>query len=234
MRAIVVRHYKTLLNSAGRIMGWQDAPRVKDWFADVSYVDAQLRERGIALDAIYSSDLERARQTAMYYGRSHGIHIVHDSPALNELDYGTLSARSKKWVERHIPEHKMDPDFVYPGGESFRQMQRRSTAFISSLARTLGGKTILVVVHAGVIRGLVSHFLGLDYATQLKRKISHRYIGEFFFAGEVCVRYDELGKPSGFARDPERVLLPWRRPVATDRRGVGRALTWRAGLRPDP
>jgi len=209
MRAIVVRHYKTLLNSAGQIMGWNDAPRDKDWFADVAFVDDRLRKHGVKLDAIYSSDLERARQTAMYYARSHGIHIVHDTPALNELDYGVLSRKSKKWVEKNIPEHKTDPDFVYPEGESFRQMQRRSVAFLAALAESRPHHTVLLVVHAGVIRGLVSHFLGLDYAQHLKRKISHRYIGEFLFVGDRCLRYDELGKLSGFVGEQGGVAIPW-------------------------
>lgn len=215
MRAIVVRHYKTLLNSSGQIMGWKDAPRDKDWLADVGFVDERLRQHGIRFDAIYSSDLERARQTAMYYGRSHGIHIVHDSPALNELDYGLLSRKSKKWVENNIPEHKKDPDFVYPEGESFRQMQQRSVAFLAALAQSRPDDTVLLVVHAGVIRGLVSHFLGLEYAEHLKRKISHRYIGEFVFSGSSCVRYDELGTLSGFVREQGGVNIPWRLSVAS-------------------
>jgi broad specificity phosphatase PhoE len=80
-------------------------------------------------------------------------------------------------------------------------MQERSVNYLISLALTRPRQTILIVVHAGIIRGLVSHFLGLDYAENLKRKISHRYVGDFQFDGSTCVRYDELGKPSGFVRD---------------------------------
>lgn len=229
MRAIVVRHYKTLLNSAGQIMGWRDSPRDKDWLDDVSYVDQRLREQDIRLDAIYSSDLERARQTAMYFGRSHGIHIVHDSAALNELDYGLLSRKSKKWVEKNVPQHKKDPDFVYPEGESFRQMQQRSVAFLAALAQSRPDDTVLVVVHAGVIRGLVSHFLGLEYGEHLKRKISHRYIGEFVFAGGNCVRYDELGKLSGFVIEQGGVDIPWQL-SARAKRGSSPAGTVARGL----
>ena len=80
-------------------------------------------------------------------------------------------------------------------------MQQRSVSYFSSLASIHSGDTILLVVHAGVIRGLICHFLGLDYADNLKRKISHRYIGEFLFDGQTCVQYDELGKPSGFVNE---------------------------------
>jgi broad specificity phosphatase PhoE len=88
-------------------------------------------------------------------------------------------------------------------------MQQRSVAFLAALAESRPADTILLVVHAGVIRGLVSHFLGLEYADHLKRKISHRYIGEFLFTGRNCVRYDELGKLSGFVRDQGGVDIPW-------------------------
>ena len=198
MRAIITRHYKTIINASDQILGWGDSPRDKGWEADVEFVSARLREQGVNFDAVYSSDLERSRQTAMFHARLLGIHIIHDDRALNEVNYGKLYKKKKKWVAEHYPLHKIDPDFVYPKGESFRQMQQRSVDCLSSMAKRYSHQTVLIVAHAGVIRGLVSHFLGLDYADNLKRKISHRYIGDFLFDGARCVRYDELGKPSGF------------------------------------
>ncbi|MCK5382582.1 MAG: histidine phosphatase family protein [Gammaproteobacteria bacterium] len=201
MRAIITRHYKTIINASDQILGWGDSPRDKGWKADVEFVSARLREHGVNFDAVYSSDLERSRQTAMFHARLFGIHIIHDTPALNEVNYGKLYKKKKKWVAEHYPQHKEDPDFVYPKGESFRQMQERSVNCLLSIAEKHPEQTVLIVVHAGVIRGLVSHFLDLNYADHLKHRISHRYIGDFLFDGETCVRYDELGKPSGFVRD---------------------------------
>jgi len=201
MRVIVVRHYKTLINASGLIMGWGDAPPVKGWEADMTWVDDILNQHGIHFSAVYTSYLERARQTGMFYARKRGILLVHDTLALNEINYGTLFRKSKSWVEKAIPQHKKDPDFIYPGGESFRQMQLRSVNFLESLTGKYGDKTILVVVHAGVIRGFICHFLGLPYAENLKRKITHRYIGDFLFQGDQCCCYDELGTSSGFVRD---------------------------------
>jgi len=201
MRAIVVRHYKTLINASGRILGWGDAPRVREWETDLAYVDEILNARNIDFTAVYTSDLERARQTGMFYARKRGIHLLHDTIKLNEVNYGTLFRKSKSWVEKNIPQHKNNPDFIYPGGESFTQMQSRSVKYLESVASKRQNETILVVVHAGVIRGFVSHFLGLPYAENLKHKITHRYIGDFLFEGDQCIRYDELGMPSGFVRD---------------------------------
>ncbi len=200
MRLIFVRHYKTLNNASQKIMGWGDAPRVKEWEGDLSFVDKRLHESGVHVDVVYSSFLERARQTAMYYARSRDMRVIHDVSALNEVNYGSLYGKRKRWVAEHFPQYKVDPDFVHPDGESFSQMQRRSVDFLLSLENKHRDQTVLVVVHAGVIRGAVCHFLGLDFARHLKQKVSHRYIGEFRIEDGVCHYYDELGKPSSFAK----------------------------------
>ena len=208
MRIIVVRHYKTLINVSNQIMGWGDSPRAKGWESDLSFVDKILRKNDLDFGAIYTSNLERARQTGMYYARSRHIPLIHDAPELNEVNYGSLYRKSKKWVEKNIPQHKKDPYFVYPNGESFGQMQERSVNFLLSLSEQYRNQTILIVVHAGVIRGFVSHLLKLSYAENLKRKISHRYIGDFLLEDQNCVRYAELGKPSGFSK-VGTISIPW-------------------------
>ena len=89
-------------------------------------------------------------------------------------------------------------------------MQRRSVACIDALARKQGDADILVVAHAGVIRGLICHYLRLDYPSNLTRKIGHRYIGEFSIKKGRCRNYQEWGVPSGFLADGI-VKNPWRR-----------------------
>jgi broad specificity phosphatase PhoE len=201
MRLIVTRHYKTIINASEQILGWGDAPRVSGWEADVEFVDRALNDHDIRFDAVVSSALERSRQTAMFHAKRRGICLIHDSAALNEVNYGKLYKKKKKWVAEHYPKHKTDPEFVYPGGESFSQMQGRCVKHLNYLSSRHPQKTILMIVHAGVIRGIISHFLGLDYAQNLKRKISHRYIGDFLFDGHRCIHYNELGKPSGFVQE---------------------------------
>jgi len=201
MRLLLVRHYKTLINIDDRIMGWGDAPRAQDWEADLLYVDAALRNASVHVDAIYSSALERARSTARYYAKQRGIHLIQDTPALNEVNYGSLYRKQKKWVARHIPEYKTDPDYVFPGGESFTQMQQRCVAFVTNLQHRHPANTLLLVVHAGVIRGLVCHFLNLKFRFYLKKKVSHRYIGDLSLEQGRCTHYSELGIPSDFVQD---------------------------------
>ncbi len=217
MRLILVRHYKTRSNAAGRIIGWGNSPPAQDWEKDLLYVDQNLREQGIEIDAIYSSDLERARRTAEYFAARRNTATLNHSGMLNEVNYGTLYHKSKAWVARSICEYKTDPDYVFPEGESFRQMRARSVAFVNELESRHNTGTLLIVSHAGVIRGLICHFLELDYASNLKRKISHKYIGDFQIESGACIRYDELGKPSEFI---DQGIVIASTPLAAERSGL--------------
>ena len=201
MRIILVRHCKTLFNISGHIMGWVDSPRIENWLEDVLFIEAVLHERDTRPDRVYSSALGRARDTADYISTKLGLGSARHTQQLNEINYGSLSEKPKKWVAAHYPLHKKDPDFVYPDGESFRQMQSRSVSFLQDIALQHPSENVLCVVHAGVIRGLLSHFLHLDFAAQLKRRISHRYVGILDFSEATCRAYDEWGEPSGFVTD---------------------------------
>jgi len=200
MRAIVVRHYKTTSNESALILGWGDAPPAESWQDDLNKVGQILLGSRITIDRIYTSTLPRAMNTGKFYAESYSIKNIFSSPDLREVNYGKLYNKNKKWVDKNIPLHKKDPDFVYPDGESFTQMQKRSVDYIEKLAKKYPDKTLLIVIHAGVIRGLICHFLGLDYASNLRQHMGHQYIGDFTFEGKTCIRYNELGRPSEFVR----------------------------------
>jgi alpha-ribazole phosphatase len=202
MRVIVVRHFKTINNAQRRIIGWGDSPPAEDWRDDLIQVSRVFRDQGLRFDRIYSSSLTRARKTARWFADEHpGPVAVQSVPELNEVDYGELSQLPKQWAFDHCPEYKTDPDYVFPGGESFSGMRRRSVGHLLLLERRHSGQTILLVAHAGVIRGLITQLLDLPFAPNLRRKISHRYVGDFSIEGRRCLRYDELGQPSGFVAE---------------------------------
>jgi broad specificity phosphatase PhoE len=198
MRAIIVRHYKTTSNESGKIIGWGDSPPVKEWRQDINFVSKALLKSKVHIDRIYTSELRRARNTGLFYADSHIIPKVQHSAELNEINYGDMSKKSKQWVEQHIPKHKKDPDYIYPNGESFRQMQTRSIDYLLKIASKHPKDVVMIVVHAGVIRGMICHFLGLDYTSNLNQHIGHRYIGIFDIKDKDCIHYEEAGLESGF------------------------------------
>ena len=206
MRLFLVRHYRTEINAQSCIMGWGDSPPVEGWEWDLVAVAKDLESADLDASCVYTSELQRARATGAYFAQELAIPELISDAALNEVNYGELFRRSKKWVAAHVPEYKTDPDYVFPGGESFHQMQQRSLAFVQGLVAHHPSQNLLLVVHAGVIRGLICHFLALPYASNLKRKISHRYIGEFQFESGRCISYNEWGSPSGFVK--QAVIAP--------------------------
>ena len=213
MRVILIRHYQTKSNADGRIIGWLDSPPGAGWKDDIDFIEGRLREQQICFDAIYSSDLQRSRNTAREYARAFDIAETIDQAELKEINYGQLQNRSKTWAFEQYPNHKIDPDLVYPDGESFRQMQQRGARCIASLALLHADDTILIVSHAGMIRGIICHFLDLEYAPNLQQHVPFHYIGDFLFEGENCVGYNELGQPSGFVQNGV-IQMPFSRAYA--------------------
>ena len=58
----IARHGKTLLNTLDRVQGWCDSPLTPEGIEVAEFLGAGLRD--VHLDAVYSSDLRRTRQTA--------------------------------------------------------------------------------------------------------------------------------------------------------------------------
>ncbi len=201
MRLILVRHYKTAYNVSGHIIGWGDSEPVEESGEDLRWIAQTLDARRCRPGVVCSSALGRARRTAEHFADTFALGDVYAVPQLNEINYGTLASKSKQWVREHCPQYKTDIDFVFPEGESFNQMQRRTVEFLDSLLDRHEHDVALCVTHAGVIRAAVSHYLGLDFTGQLQRTISHRYIGVLDFDAAGAVTYAEWGPATGFLDD---------------------------------
>lgn len=201
MKIILVRHYKTKSNTRELIMGWSDAPPEDDYEEDLFYVGDVLVRSKLNIDTVWSSNLGRAKNTARFLTSLDNISSYNSTDKLNEIDYGSLTEKGKKWAEDNYPKHKLDASFVYPGGESFKQMQARCVKFINKRVKDKNSTCCLLVVHAGVIRGIVCHYMKLPYSKNLKRKIGHRYVGVIDFDSSDSVQYTELGEHSDFVKD---------------------------------
>jgi probable phosphoglycerate mutase len=115
-----------------------------------------------AIAAIYSSPLERARETVAPLAKARGL-AVRVEPGLLESDLGAWTgltlkraARRPEWavVQRHASA------FRFPGGESFVEMQARMASTVARLVERHRGQTIVVASHADPIKTLVAHALG--------------------------------------------------------------------------
>ncbi len=112
--------------------------------------------------AVYTSPLERARETAAPIARACG-RALRVERGLLEVDFGRWTgaslarlARKPEWrtVQRH------PSGFRFPGGESFVEMQARVTGALARIVARHGGQTVVAVFHADPIKAAVAHALG--------------------------------------------------------------------------
>ncbi len=124
----------------------------------------QVAERlaGLPVDAIYSSPLERACETARPTAASIGLEVNADA-GLIECDFGEWTgavlaelAGLPQWqTVQHSPSA-----FRFPNGESFVQMQARMVGTLEVLWTAHAGGVVVCFSHADPIKAAVAHALG--------------------------------------------------------------------------
>ena len=112
--------------------------------------------------AVYSSHLERARETAAPIARIRGLALRIDRD-LADLDIGAWTGLSLKQAARR-PEwetvQRNPSGFRFPDGESFPEMQARITSALGRLVARYPGQIVVAVSHADPIKAAVAQALG--------------------------------------------------------------------------
>jgi broad specificity phosphatase PhoE len=146
-----------------RFIGHLDVPLSPLGIAQIEALAGRLR--GIALDAIYCSDLTRTRHSAEILAAPHRLVPVHD-PALREFAMGEWDGLTAEQIRardaRAFDAWMADVGrFQFPGGESLPDLVARAVpAFEALVARHPGG-TVALVAHGGSNRAILCHALGL-------------------------------------------------------------------------
>ena len=114
------------------------------------------------LSAVYTSPMERARETAAPVARALRL-TARVEAGLNECDFGEWTGRRLRELAR-TPEWKTvqryPSGFRFPGGESFPQMQTRVAAALAGLVARHPGEVIVAVSHGDPIKAAVALALG--------------------------------------------------------------------------
>jgi len=154
----LVRHGETDWNRAQRWQGWTDLPLNERGVAQVRALAARLR--GLEVDALYTSGLKRARETAVILGQALGVDPVEE-PGLREIGLGRLEGTNG--VHEAITEAaRRDPEPLAEGAESFTEFAGRIRAAWERIGRDHAGERVMLVSHGGTLRTLIGHLIGLD------------------------------------------------------------------------
>jgi probable phosphomutase (TIGR03848 family) len=114
------------------------------------------------LDALYSSPLERARETAAPTAKARGMKVTIEKGLL-ECDFGDWTGSALKDLYK-LPEwstvQRYPSGFRFPNGESFTEMQTRIVDSLATLTERHRGGVIACFSHADPIKAAVAHALG--------------------------------------------------------------------------
>lgn len=159
---LLVRHGQSEWNREGRWQGHADPPLSEVGRRQAHELAANLAS--VELDAIYSSDLKRARATAEIVAEKRGIPVVADV-TLREIDVGEWSGLTTAEIERRYPEglrrHAAGDD-GWQEGEPHDAMSARIVSAIRRIAADHPDGQVLCVLHGGVMRALLAHADGAD------------------------------------------------------------------------
>ncbi|TFW31245.1 histidine phosphatase family protein [Duganella callida] len=155
---LLIRHGETAWNAVRRLQGHIDIPLNAEGERQAAALARALAAE--KLDAIVSSDLQRAVQTAQAVAAPHpGITLQTDAH-LRERAYGAFEGMLYQDIQDEYPAdfalwQARDVDSVMPAGErlaeSFRQFYERAIAALHAVAARHPGQTVAVVAHGGVL-----------------------------------------------------------------------------------
>jgi probable phosphoglycerate mutase len=155
----LVRHGETDWNAEGRWQGHTDQPLNARGREQARALAERLRDAG--LSAVVSSDLLRARETAMIVAETLGLALDYVDPDLRERTIGVFEGLTRADCERLHPEawaawvaHKHPP----PGAEGHQPLAERVTVAIGrAAARMLRPPgPLLLVTHGGAMRAALA------------------------------------------------------------------------------
>jgi probable phosphoglycerate mutase len=159
----LVRHGESTWNALGLVQGHAEGPTLTEKGRAQS-VEAANRLRDGVLEAIYTSDLERAQQTAACIESALGLPVqCHDS--LRERCFGVFEGgplTSLDAVDSGIRDDRVVDASARPeGGESLDELYQRAGAFMDWLGDQGHVGDVAVVTHGGTIRALRAYCNGL-------------------------------------------------------------------------
>ena len=181
----LIRHAEAEGNLYRRIQGhWngQVTPRGQ------KQIDALAeRFRDVPIDAVFSSDLQRTKDTAGAILKYHDLQL-ETTPRLREANLGVWEGRPWGDVEYESPEQMYyfnhDPaKWSIPQCEHFPEVQARMRAVLAEIAARYEGQTVAVVSHGVAIRSFLASALGIP-----SEKIDSLPHGDN--TAVACLRYD--------------------------------------------
>lgn len=150
---VLIRHGETDMNRELRFQGHLNVGLNATGLEQARRLAARMA--GEAADAVYVSDLLRARQTAQPIAGELALQPVADE-GLREQHFGRVEGMCVADIQRDMPEAwagwlRFEEDFAMPEGESTRAFHARVMDAIDRLVARHPRQRVVVVTHGGVL-----------------------------------------------------------------------------------
>ncbi len=160
----LLRHGQTAWNKEEVFRGRSDIPLDETGLREAELAAEYFRS--IPIQAVYSSPLSRALQTARKIAASHSLQ-VEPLEGLIDMSFGVWEGRSLREVkekdEIRFEQWRDEPHLVrLPGGETLEEVRSRAMAALARVIEQHPEQPLVLVSHRVVNKVLVCGILGLD------------------------------------------------------------------------
>lgn len=164
LRIFLIRHGETEWNRQGRLQGNSDIHLSPEGIHQATLLAEHAPFQHV--DAIYSSDLSRAFETAKVLAVKFNVMPVKTKPELREMNYGEWEGRKIRELVMESPKDFgkffTDPERCHPPqGETFLECQARVMIGIRDIIAESENKNVIVVSHGAAIRLIIGAALDI-------------------------------------------------------------------------
>jgi probable phosphoglycerate mutase len=179
----LIRHGETTWNAMRRVQGQLESPLSERGLRQAEALAARLGHDKI--EALYASDLSRARNTALKIAAISGNEILVD-PRLRERHYGVFQGLTWDQIRERFPEDyatykNLFPGATIPGGESLEVFLARVLEVLGDIASK--HEHAVVVAHGGLVDVLYRHASGIPATLPRDYPLPNGSINRFRYDG---------------------------------------------------
>jgi broad specificity phosphatase PhoE len=203
MECWLVRHGESTWNAVGRFQGGLDAPLSPRGQAQAAALAAGLA--GGRFDAVYTSPLTRARETALACGAALGL-VPVPLDDLREIGLGDWEGLTLETVLAEQGEHyrrwlDAPVDHPPPGGEPMAGLASRVRAALDALCARHAAGRVLVVSHGGAISSALCEWLGRPLNAIWSLRLDNASVTRVELPAGRLLGWNETGHLAGHAAE---------------------------------
>ncbi|WP_199873050.1 histidine phosphatase family protein [Inediibacterium massiliense] len=194
-RLYLVRHGQTKWNLEFRAQGSQNIELTDKGKMQAALLAEKMKKYKI--DSIYSSNLDRAYETALTLGEKIGIPVskIND---LREMSFGdweglTMDEIQKTYKSHYTVWRDQPHEAQIPGGETLVEVQKRALRAVYDIVKENEGKNIVIVSHGVAIKSILLGIMDIDLSNFYKISLDNTCINiiDFKDYGPVLVSLND-------------------------------------------